>query len=98
MMANRLYYTSKEAKQMEAGPAQFASERCHPDERRQPFPVYMEVGSSYCSLPEFYGLVRMVDVTKGQKTYRKPLHKLVKLIDKKNESSIQTQLQCNFAE
>ena len=62
-MANRLSYTPTEAKQMEAGPAKFASERCCPDERHQPFPVYMEVGSSDCSLQ---GLVHVVEVTNGQ--------------------------------
>ena len=33
------------------------------------------------------GLVRVVDVTNGQKTYRRPVHKLDKLIDQENESS-----------
>ena len=33
------------------------------------------------------GLVRVVDVINGQKTYRRPVHKLVKLIDEENESS-----------
>ena len=33
------------------------------------------------------GLVRVMDVTKGQKTYRRPVHKLVKLLHEENDFS-----------
>ena len=33
------------------------------------------------------GLVRVVNVTNGQKTYRRPVHKLVKLLHEENDFS-----------
>ena len=57
-----------------------ASERCRPDERRQSL---LEAESSDCSLQ---GLVHVVDITNGQKVYRSPVHKLVKLLDQEANS------------
>ena len=34
-----------------------------------------------------HGLVRVVDITNGKNTYRRPIHKLVKLLGHKSNSS-----------
>ena len=60
-------------------PAQFASEGYRPDEDISLFQRTWKLGRVAAVYKGTDGLVRVVDVTNGQKTYRRPVHKLVKL-------------------